>query len=270
MPYWDIPRTSDEMSGDERLAWLLQYWHERLIKNEIDRVFQRLYYFLVASAFLLAGFAQLAASQDCHDGTEERAAIAGVLLGAGLLLSAAFYAINCWNTHIVWAYSDWIEHGNRQHPQPAWIAAGRVPCLRQGFSEMKHAFDEILHPDVREIFLAVLRDVFNVKRPAWFARYVPWVLFFVWFTLARVVFPGSFLCAPLWHALESCPCFPTQTHGVLWLGLIACLLPTGPLVFEGLFRLLKWLFRPIWRLLRSLVRLLRQLASRPRPTGHQV
>jgi len=175
------------MDSDQKLAWVLEHWRTRRLDAEIDRVFQRLYYFLVASAFMLGGFATLVT------GTPESGSrsLSWILVVAGGLLSILFWAMNTWNCRIVHEYVQWLKPAPKDqcaHPKngsPAWLQCGELPSLADADKLMREGFEECRILETYSLRKAI-GDLSDAKKAAWFARYIPFVMGLIWLSLGIV------------------------------------------------------------------------------------
>lgn len=203
------------MDEEERLAWFLEHWYDKHIREEIERMSQRLSFFLAASTFLLAAYAALASR---WWGCGAPTIIMWVVVGAGWFLSLVFYASNSWNSRIVWSYYNWLrrvrEHGDppcvraaaksriekwmtrdereKVEPMPpAWLwGHGTVPGLGAGAWRLSEGFE--YHCWFRPgPFLDSCLDVSLAGKAGLFTRVVPAVLLVAWTAIALVMREAS-------------------------------------------------------------------------------
>lgn len=181
------------MDPDTKIAWLHEHYVEALIGREIDRIFQRLNYFLVASSFFIGAFvAILVAKPKGEDLQQLLQAVGWVVIAGGLTLSVAFYAINSWNSSVVARYRHWI----RCLEGPRWLFNDEsAPCLRQGMLLFENKWKDFVQFAPREFFSCIVKDLFVPDVPAWFARYIPFVMTLLWLALLLVYLPWT---RPLW------------------------------------------------------------------------
>jgi len=208
------------MNDEERIAWLLEHCVVARIREEIDRVFQRFYYFLVASSFLLSGLAILIAQLSTDQLARAfQTSVMWVLLATGFLLSLAFWVINSWNSRIAFNYDDRLRPGGKAWP----LTKLGTNHLERGFRALGHEYDECLK--LRwYAFGGLFVDLVSAEKPAWFARYIPFVLSMVWLALgwvSLVVVTDSY-SSPWWSG----PVLVLFVSGVV--ALVTILRPTAP------------------------------------------
>lgn len=208
------------MRDEEKTAWLLEHCVLERLREEIGLVFQRFYYFLVASSFLLTGFAALVAQRPpntsdpgCQD------AVMWVLIATGVLLSLGFWIINSWNARITSAYDERLRPDGEAW---FWTRLG-AHSLEFGFRALSREYDECLVLR-RSLIRGLFCDLVSADKPAWFARYIPFVLCLVWLALAWVA---------LWAVTDSYvsrwwlgPCVALGIAGIV--AFITVLRPTSP------------------------------------------
>jgi len=176
------------MNPDDKTAWLHEHMVQKRIETEIDRIFQRLNYFMVASAFLLTAFATTAI--DPAEGLRidgPRGGIAWLVIVTGLLLSLLFWVMNSWNSHFTYEFSEWAkDHGPCQER-----AIGGLPTtLGQDIRDIQKVVDGYVNLNAKRLLVALV-DIFDPSRPAWFARFIPLTFVGVWCGIGAICWPET-------------------------------------------------------------------------------
>jgi hypothetical protein len=158
------------------------------IDTEIERVFQRLNYYLLGNTFLVVAFSAVAV--EALDGTltDLVVTLTWSIVAAGAVVSAMFWAINSWNCEVVYRYRQWLD-GKTGKVKPdeeviQWLSGSRaIASLGKAHTAMQSGFKKCVN-DGKYSVGEMLKDLFNPVKPAWFARFIPFVLLVLWLVLA--------------------------------------------------------------------------------------
>ena len=186
------------MDDDEKRAWLLEHCIFGLLNKDIDRMFQRLNYFFVGTAFLVAGFATLAAQQTSHTNLT---GLMGTIVVAGLVLCVVFYGTASWNSWLAWRYHTWAFDKGDNGPIWLWNHGATVD-IGGGCQELVEQHSKIYRWSLSG-FLDAQIDLRLAAKAGLLARFVPALLFVGWLYLAIFMPTPRW---PLWIPLAMVGC----------------------------------------------------------------
>lgn len=173
------------MTHDEqRLSWFYAHTLETSSKNEIDRLFQRVNFFLIGMGFLLTAFAGLVLSCKFTMAGTWPYRLGAVLAIAGLGTSGLFWAINSWNITLI-----------MRRERAMWCQFKRLQSSSSRFTHELETFIKCSLIESRDancgrILISIFWHPFALSIPAWYTRCLPVLFFLVWLVL------GSWLWWP--------------------------------------------------------------------------
>lgn len=192
------------MREDEKaLTWFYAHCFEGSSKTEMDRLFQRVNFFLIGMGFLLTALASLVLSCKVMTPSTWPFMLGTALIIAGFLISAGFWVINCWNITLI-----------MRRERGVWRQLKR---LKSDHTSVKYELDRFIRNSLVEsrdtnrgrILFSFVWHPLDIRVPAWHTRGLPVFFFVVWLTLGLWLWiPGfwigtavSILVLVIWCAL---------------------------------------------------------------------